>query len=269
MYYGILPSAEAYLLYAMHPPGPMPVNTKGTVWFFLAVIALGTIASYKEFKNNPDKKETHYLFITLLMTYAVSSYFFLGRAHSNNILNLTPLTLLLLVAIHSVFKTNLGRTPANILIVSLISDSAFFGWNSIRSSFQEGTLLQFNPRHLIRDMAGFTNKTITNIVNLVENKFHEPISVLDHNYSLIPFATDEVWNAYHGFANFDVIPVKKRRTFLWNTMLRLQKSGWFIVEKGDLSKHWLEDYDTAYTRDKTLDFESYYAARFIPKVKLK
>lgn len=271
--YGVFPSAKTYLLYAIYPPGPLPISPKGAVWFFLSVIALGIVAIFKAFRSNPDKKEAHYLFITILMTYAVSSYFFLGRSHSNNILNLTPLMLISLVAMHSVFKTNIGRTAVNILIVSLISYSPFFGWQSIKTSLEQNTLLQFNPSQLVDNLADL-HKTMTepygsdveNAINFIQSNFKEPLLVMNRFYNLKPYATDDVWSALHGFANFTYVPVKQRRIYLWDIMIKLQKPGWLVAEKGGVSKPWLEDYNTAYIRTQAVDFGSHYAIRFIPRV---
>ena len=274
--YGVLPLITAFLEYAIHPPGPLPIGIRGSVWFVCAALLLGLIAFYKEFKLNPNKKETHYLFITILMAYAVSSYFFLARSHSNNILNISPMVLLSLVAIHSVFKTNIGRLPTNILIVSLISYSTFFGWQNLRESLKEGTLLQFNPQQLERNLLNeafgvmsVQNKSdLKNAIAFVQAR-HEPLLVLAMFHNLIPSATDEAWSAIHGFANFVYVSASQRRLFLWNTMTRLQKTGWLLVEKGDIFEAWLPDYDTAYTRDQIVDFGSYFAIRFVPKITKK
>jgi hypothetical protein len=270
--YKVFPSAEAYAVYALYPPGPMPVSSKGTAWFFLAVMALGVMLLVNEFRRNSSGKETHYLFITMLMTYSVSSYFFLGRSHSNNILNLTPIITLFLVVIYSVCRTDMYRVSASILLVSLISYSAFFGWHSMITSYTKGSLLQFNAKQLISDLSNKRNSVlqeeiedVNKAVKFIKMHFQEPVLVMNENYSLIPNITDEVWSAYHGFANFAYVPVKQRRIFLHNTMVRLQKTGWIIAKKGDVSKPWLEDYDFIYTRDRTIDFGSYYAVRYVPK----
>lgn len=268
--YGIFPSIYSFLEYAINPPGPSPVSVRGTVWFFLSVMVIGVVALYKEFRHNPNKKETYYLFITVLMAYAVSSYFFLGRAHSNNILNLTPFMLLALIAMHSTFKVGVGRISANILIVSLISYSIFFGWQSLRVSWEKGTLYQFNPHQLVNNLSNEMLRepdgpALKEAINFIQNKFQEPLLVLNSSYNLVPTASDEVWSALHGPANFAYMPSNYRRICLQRTMQRLRRTGWLIIDK-KFDTQLLDDYDTAYKRDKQIDFGSYYAIRFVPRL---
>ena len=270
--YGVLPSAYTFLIYAINPPGPLPIVKDGAVWFLFAVLLLSAIALYKKFRLNPQDKETHYLFITSLLAYAVSSYFFLGRSHCNNVCNITPLILLTLVAIYSSFKTTIYRIPTIIVIITLITYGSFFGWQSLRGSLEKGTLLQFHPQQLVHDPLG-SNTDIDNAINFIQSKFHEPLLVVSWN--LIPYVTDDAWSGLHGFATFCYIPVEKRRAFLWNTMTRLQKTGWLIAKTRNVKPEdfaadpWLADYDTAYIRERAVDFGSYSAIRFVPRVTKK
>ena len=146
--YGIMPSLGAFFYYQMHPPGGMPINYAGPIWFFLGIISLAGAALYQGLKNHPNEEETHFIFITLLLLFGTASYFLLGRSHSSNLINISPIILISLIATRNVFRTKLGIIPTSIVLLSFISYGEFknLGSWSITRKFE------FDHKHLLKSL---------------------------------------------------------------------------------------------------------------------
>ncbi|MGE8363280.1 MULTISPECIES: hypothetical protein [unclassified Cupriavidus] len=284
MIYGGMPTLIGYLAYALSPPGPMPINKSGTVWFFAALLFISSITAFKRLRTAPEARDTRALIVILLATYAASSYYFLGRSHDNNILNLSPLMVLLLAATWSSVPGPFIRSMTAGLLASLLAYLALFGWSEWKDAYKNGLFVRLGPESMITKLnyesnlgkqailvaVGTDNKNAVpsdasrGIIE-ISQRFHEPVTVLDAALVLQTSSAGAPWSAIHGPANFTFIPSAMRREFLARTARKLGKSGWLLISRDFPAKDWIEDFESAYNSDVKLDFGSYYAIRYTPR----
>lgn len=280
--FGAYPTFYGYWAYVLDPPGVLPVNPLGTLWFFLGVLAVGSHGLHDTFRRSGDCRDVRGRFITLLLAYGTFSYY-LGRSHDNNILNLAPSLLLVLVA-------SLGNgTPAfttatRILFASTIAWVAAFGWAPWGDAAGAGRLLEFAPRR-VREAFSYGNPaTIAWMVAPyhgynrgrgdpseagraiadITAKYGEPITVLDNSMVLIPTAKPSAWSAIHDPANYVYMPSGQRRTFIRETAGRLGRMGWLVVDRWLRDHSLIDDLESAYQRVEMRDYGTYYAVRYRP-----
>lgn len=126
--WGHFPEAGAYLVYLRHPPGPLPVNPWGTVWFALVCMVcwgLGWFYMARRACTNPGLATASWL--SALFCFASFTYY-LGRSHDNNILNLLPFFALMLQAARAIVPTGAVKTLSTTLLAACV------GWSRCSAS---------------------------------------------------------------------------------------------------------------------------------------
>ena len=101
--------------------------------------------------------------------------------------------------------------------------------------------------------------------NYIEGSFSEPLTILDFTWDLRVTDDGAVWSAVQGPENFAYVPSARRQEFLVSTAKRLGRTGWLVVDRKFPADEWLKDFQSAYRMERTMDFGSYYAVRFVPK----
>jgi hypothetical protein len=291
--YQTTPSIYGYVAYALNPPGPMPINAKGAVWFFLAVITLGTVANWHTFRQSGNSPAFRRGFLLLLLAYSTFSYF-LGRSHDNNILNLLPFLLLVLLNVRATPIPDSWRGGfAAALLACLLGWISVFGWGDWRATLESGKTLEFNPAGFRQALSYGNPDTAASLssrslkykkidtgpwhanepedaaraISEIHQNYGEPVTVLDPGLLLTSTDLGSAWSAIHGPANFTSVPSASRREFMQKTANTLKRSGWLVVARGYSANDWLADFDSVYTRTQEVDFGSYYAIRFEPRGK--
>ena len=99
----------------------------------------------------------------------------------------------------------------------------------------------------------------------IEGSFGEPLTMLDFSLNLRVTNNGAVWSALQGPENFVSVPSAMRQEFLVSTAKRLGRNGWLVVDRKFPADEWLKDFQSAYRMERTMDFGSYYAVRFVPK----
>ena len=268
-----LPSVYGYFAYAINPPGPLPINPFGAIWFFITVFFVGSFTLWQLWKKVGGSIEFRRGYLVLLLLYATFSYF-LGRSHDNNILNLMPFMALVLFFVIEQAKILLVKQIGVVLVASTIGWLSAYGWSVWDQVLQSRSLLQLDPllfsasrpsaeeikKNPLPGFSGDAQKALL----FINTEYREPATVLDNALSLQPASPNQVWSAIHDPANYVYIPSVQRRQFLKNTQNTLQKPGWLIISKDFLANDWLVDFDRVYKRTNTVDFETYYAIRFEP-----
>ncbi|WP_445146006.1 hypothetical protein [Dyella sp. Tek66A03] len=284
--YGVMPTLDGYLAYAMYPPGPLPVDLSGAVWFFGAVIVLGIVGLYGQLRTSPDVRSTHNIIVLLLAAYGASSYF-LGRSHDNNLLNISVFFALLLLALREVRQGTLLRIASCGLLAALLVYPSLAGWNSWADVVKTRLLVEFQPDRATARFSymhargmqanikanqliagpqppeAMTGDAARGMRTLWE-QFHEPVTVLDPAFTLEGSSAGAPWSAFHGPENYVYLPPRLRRQFLAKVAARLNAPGWLLIRRDYPVADWLSDYDEVYRRDRTLDFGTYYAIRYVP-----
>jgi hypothetical protein len=282
--YRTTPTAYGYFAYVVNPPGPLPINPAGAIWFFAAALVLGLAALYWTLRLSGNSREFRQAFLLVLLAYATFSYF-LGRSHDNNLLNILPFQMLVLLAAFRAPIAYWARTAAAVLLASLLGWSSVFGWEVWKEMIQKGRLFEFNPQAMRvalsydnPDTAERVRQTLriqgidcgdpadaARAANYIERNFGEPLTILDFAFDLRVTDNGAVWSAVHGPANFYFLPSARRQEFLASTAERLGRKGWLVVDRKFPADEWLKDFQSTYRMERTMDFGSYYAIRFVPK----
>jgi hypothetical protein len=279
--YRTTPTAYGYFAYVIDPPGPLPINPSGAILFFVAVLMLGLAALYSTLRLSGNTREFRQIFLLLLLAYATFSYF-LGRSHDNNILNLLPFQLLvLLVAFHAPIAA-WARTAAAVLLASLIGWSSVFGWDAWQETIGKGRLFEFNAQAMrvsfsyddpytaecirrFQAVNGGDPADAARAANYIKGNFGEPLTILDFAMNLRVTDNGAVWSAIQGPENFVSVPSASRQEFLVSTAKWLNRNGWLVVDRKFPADELLKDFQSAYRTELTMDFSSYYAIRLVPK----
>lgn len=281
--YRCMPTLDGYLAYVRYPPGELPINPSGAIWFFGLAAITGVMGLHRQLQTSPDSRQTHNVIITLLASYATASYF-LGRSHDNNLLNISVFFLLLAIAIRELRQMVLLRVTACGLLATLLAYPMLMGWTSWANVEKAGNLVEFHPHRIVSDFSytsrdGMLANQVTagphssptlgsdaaHGMRTISEKFHEPITVLDPPLNLEASSIGSPWSAFQGPENYAYLPSSLRRQFLANVAIKLNAPGWLLIRKDYNAAAWLSDYDAVYKRDRQLDFGTYYAIRYVPK----
>lgn len=169
-FYGELPSLGGYLVYLIYPPGPMPISVNGAIRYFVLVMFLGLGALILFWRQRGDCIVIRRGYLSILLCYAVFSYF-LGRSHDNNLLNLSPFVLLVLFCVIFYGGTNVFSRPAIVLAASFGGWLALCGWTTFDLNLRSGKFLEFDSRSL-SSSATLTNKNTANKILEIKRKGH-------------------------------------------------------------------------------------------------
>jgi hypothetical protein len=277
------PSLYAFLAYALNPPGVLPINPHGGILYFLLVTSIGIISLFHLWHKSGDTLEFRSGFLIILSCYSVFSYF-LGRSHDNNILNISPFILLVLLYTVSITSKKYLHRIGVICLMAFLGWLPAFGWTAWHDNINKGRLFSFNPK-LFRNHIAFSNSQTLSETSFLASDFQtnftkswkiigllqhykEPITVFNSSCSLMAPIHPTVWSAIHDPANYLFIPSQRRRAFLQAAAKTLHRPGWLIIERNSPAEIFLEDYDSVYQRTNYLDFGNYYAVRFTPKKNL-
>lgn len=279
--FGEWPLLEEYIVYALHPPGPMPINPRGTVLFAVACLA-SWLLGWVWIRNTDAKDDVRRAsWVIVLFAFATFSYY-LGRSHDNNILNLLPYLMLLLVAIRSVTTLSPVRTFSAGLIAAIVGWIPTFGISHFNEAWAKGSLFEFAPRLLV---ASFDRESARGLfyirpqalglnalpeeaipaLKYIRETVGESVEIFDLFFLVDGAEHHPPWNALHGPENYVFIPSELRRTYLERVARRFQRPGWVLYDTHWDTASYLSDYDTVYNRDREVEFGSYKAIRYIPK----
>jgi len=276
--WGQSPNVMGYLTYILHPPGPLPVNQNGCIWFAVMVLILFFIWSKKS-KLALQQPLEFSLWIIFLLCYANFTYF-LGRSADNNILNLLPYFAVLLIGLESQLTQGMSKTIAGILLASIFAWLPIMGWGNYWRAIQAGDFFSLSPATLTQTYNRtnpisenyFRNqqevadrKEIGSAVMLIRNQYHEPLEIVDRFNLLEASSSDSVWDGLHGPANFFYVPSILRQQYLENVQQRFKRPGWILINANmKEAKEYLDDYRAVYREDIKLNFGTYQAIRFVP-----
>ena len=275
--YSTIPTRVGLLAYFLHPPGAEPINPGGAVWFFLAAMILGVLSIFNIYRRGGDSVQFRRAFLVLLLAYGTFSYF-LGRSVDNNLLNLMPYQLLVLLVVVDSGLPKAGRQMAVVMLASLLASASLFGWGVWLEAARAGRLLEFEPRKRIEMFK--QDPDAERAVAFISERLGESALVFDGRYNLTVTDQPAAWSAFHGPANFVYLPPEMRRQFLLNTAQTLRRSGWIVVRRhapanasdADANKvrlldpaGLLQDIYHVYRPTQGVDFGNYHAIRFEPR----
>lgn len=279
--YGVLPVPRYLLIYMLYPPGPLPIDSRGAIWYFVLSMTLSVCVSWANWGKTGNVTQLRRSLILQLLAYSTFSYY-LGRSHDNNLLNLMPFFMLMLLDTFAKAKDVFTRYAIAISLAFLLAWLPVFGWGAWLNAFHSGRLAEFdfsvtraNLAYSDKDTyAGILNrnKTISKeqldqTIQLMDRlaRTGESFVVLDQNFLLQPYFPARPWCAIQSATNFEFFPSVVRQDFLLRTANRFQRSGWLIIARNHNVNTWLADFDSAYNRTGRIDLDAVYAVRFSPK----
>jgi hypothetical protein len=286
-----LPSWYGYFAYMVDEPAPMDMAVRGSIWILITIFFLSGITLFEALRHRPKEDTTRNFFITLCASLA-SLLIFTGRSHENNFLIALPMIfVMLLCGAASTQKVWLRRSWYALFACSLAYWPLFNCANwaaSVDVARSEGIASVFDSRRLTDAMSFMTpegqrvldahrpqsfdtkvNSTdVAVAVAAITAQYHEPITVYDFNYVMLNGDVARGWNAIQDPAAFLPLSSNRRLGFIAATADRLRQPGWFVVNRMWKWKRpvLLDAMDSAYDEDKQLEFGTYYAIRFVPKV---
>jgi hypothetical protein len=280
--FGEFLSIGYYFAYLISPPGEMPINWRGNVWFFIICIATSIYLTCYDLIKTKNIENFRRSLILQLTLYIAASYF-LGRSHENNMLNLAPLLFLILVDSYCYTLRYLkARIYICVMLSSFLCFPFLFGWKNLKTSLEKEDWLLSGISPYIKKMSYGIPSTRDGLVpanvdiNLEDahelmriiSGRRESFTILDPNYNLHPEFDGRPWTVVYPSANYTYFKPENLEKFISSSMLRLQRAGWVIVRNHPTYTAMLPIFDTYYRRTEEIISGQYLAIRYFPKSKL-
>lgn len=280
MVWGEWPSFMGYMTYLIYPPGPLPVNPNGGIWFVVMVLIIFVVWVKERSLQLQKHPEIASLWLVFLLCYANFTYF-IGRSADNNILNLLPYFSVLLIGLQSQLCQGISKIIASILITAIVSWLPLMGWDNYHRAIKAGEFFSLSAEKLTHSFsrtnpasnAYFQNsqdlsnaQDVGKALDFINKNYQESVEVIDR-FNLIDTGQFlPPWNGLHGPANFTYIPSFMRKRYLEKVRNQLNQPGWIVINlKLKESADWIEYYSSAYTEDKRFHVGDYIAIRFLPR----
>jgi len=280
LHFDVYPTLSAYLAYILFPPGPLPINPGGPIWFYLAALVLGAWLSRQLFHVGGNSRAFRRSLLLLMLSY-VSLSFALGRSHDNNFLDLIPYSALIISSVVASQLTLFPRGMAAGMLASLLGLTSLFGWSVWSVTIKSRRLLEFNPYKFVASLSYENPVTAADLAVYcwpslctpadagralfqIRQSSAEPTTMLDGAFVLLPSTPPAAWSAMNDPVNYYSLPREWRQTFLQRTADRLHQGGWLIVQRS-LPARWVDDFQSAYSIVEQLDFGTYRALHFEPQ----
>jgi hypothetical protein len=264
--YGTTPTAHGLFAYVLSPPGALPINFKGTIWFFAAALTLSTWVNWRSFQQSGNTAALRQGILLSLLAYATFSYF-LGRSHDNNVLNLLPFILLMLLHVWA-RTAGFAKGLSVGLLACLLGWLSVFNWNAWQTGARASPQTWFDPlwiRGALPEAGGqalFPKETMQ-VIARTQSLLPAPVTVVGPFLNPSSSASNAVWSVFHGPANLYSFPSALRREFLRQGAATLQRSGWLVVEVSQPDIGLLvEDFDSVYARTQAFEMSGYLAVHY-------
>ena len=288
LFFGEMPLWSMYTASLRNPPGVLPIDFKASIWAALICYALWFASLWAAHRAGMPDRSTLASWVTMLFALVTFTYF-LGRSHSNNILNLLPYFSILLVAIRSSQTAWAAQHMANLMLAGFIGVSALFGLSAYnqaqstagyfahqsasipaRMSYQDtSNVTHFAMLHGSMDETVLSQqKDLREALSYIRNERDEPVEIFDLNMLIDADSKYGPWSAIHPIATTYFSTSQDRITYLKNVMQRLNKSGWIVIKNDFALLSIIDEYNSVYEQTDKIEFGTYTAIRYSPKFAL-
>ena len=259
-----------FLAYILYPPGPLPIDPVGTVWLALAAILLALQALI----GGGGSKGGRSLYACLLGFLAAGTYY-LSRSHDNNILNLFPLLVILLIA--SIKRnepadgSSFGESFARTVLAAMVAFIAAAGWMSWSEGAKKEGLLNIGPSQLVDHFAAregtrpqmLSTDALRGLAYL-RSRNAGAIVLLDENRLIPSHAVGEGWTGVNNAANFEPLPRALITRFVCRGAEAYRRDGWILVDERKYSA-WVPMFEAGYQISEQAGFGAYRAYHLSPR----
>ena len=274
--FGDWPSLDGFTAYLRNPPGILPINPTGAVWFGLAAVGIGSFALC-----HADAPRRRMVFACLMGLLAVGSYY-LGRSHDNNILNLLPFVVLVLTAAMTAGLPAVPMGFARVAMAGLTAYTATFGIQMWAMAWRTGEAGNVGSARLIELTRFATPDSWALLQPMLEpqssatdagialrwlRERNAPSPLWLSSVMLLPRnGTGEAWSGLNNLAVFAPLPPEEVETFIRQGAQHLHRPGWVLLDTTQPSlRSWLDLFARAYDVAEEHSFGSYVAYRLEPR----
>jgi hypothetical protein len=260
-----------FLAYVLYPPGPLAVNPVGTLWLALAAILLALNSLVGAGRSIRGRS----LYASLLAFLAAGTYY-LSRSHDNNILNLFPLLVILLLASvetdpRSPSPPLFGEAFVRTVLASMVAFIATAGWSSWAAGARTQGLFNLGPSRLI---AHFTPEPASRPQILPDDAIRGlaylgsrtagAVVLIDENRLIPAHRAGEGWTGVDNLANFESFPRALTIRYICRGAEAYRRPGWILVDERKYGS-WVPMFGEGYEVGETVDFGSYRAYHLSPR----
>ncbi len=257
-----------FLLYLRFPPGPVPITPFGAIWLVAAVLLLAGVALMRS--DKPVARRS--LYACLLAALAAFSYF-LSRSHDNNVLNLLPFLILVMLAAQAAWPTALGSgfMRAGLAgIIALTTAIHYPAWPVAKSATRIAGV-QIGPSALIRhfapepqDPAPILPADAAALYSALARESGEAVLLFDDTKIMPSADPAKAWTGVNNLANCLPLPREVIRHYVRQGAKVFRRPGWLIVANGD-APFALDLFDAAYDVAASRAGGTYTAYRLVPR----
>lgn len=264
-------------------PGAM--HAQGPLLFSIGVFAVGSCAAWWTLVGRGDSLAFRRLLLSLLLLYGASAFYFLENPHDNNLLNLMPFHLFVLIATLRAGIPTEWRMYAATLAGACLGWVVCFGWGlweqtlNAKGPFEYGAVASVS-RFSRSDpvMAAYLREAYRGrlgdiayakpLEDAIARRYGEAVSYLDPVDNAGASAGPLPWSALDAGAGR--LPAEARRAVLAATARDLGRCGWLIVDTVYVRAEpsaaaVLGDIDGAYAVDREQLVGDYRAVRYRPR----
>jgi hypothetical protein len=288
LFFGEMPLWSMYTAALRNPPGVLPIDFKASVWIALACYALWFAALWASYRRGTTDRSTLASWVAMLFALVTFTYF-LGRSHSNNVLNLLPYFAILLVAIRSSQTAWAAQQIANMMLAGFVGWAALFGLDFYKQAqetagyfahqstpipmsmtYQDASnVVKFAQLHGAMDETVVSQQEdLRKALSYIREERDEPAEIFDANMLIDASSKYGPWSAIHPIATTYFSTPEQRRHYLQNVMKRLDRAGWIVISDTFPLPSVVGDYDAVYDQTEEIEFGTYTAIRYSPKLDL-
>ncbi|WP_340268571.1 hypothetical protein [Sphingobium mellinum] len=259
-----------FFAYVQHPPGLLPVNLVGTIWIALAALALGIMMLARQRLSEQARP----LYACLLGFLAAGTYY-ISRSHDNNILNLFPLLVLVLLATLSNLNDagetarHFGRAFIHTLLVAMVAFIVTFDYGPWRQGAAQIGPLQVGPSRLIARFAPEAEDRPAMLppdaiagLQYLQGQKAGAVALFDRNYLMVR-SSGAAWTSVNNLANFVPLPATSIEHYVRRSANAYGRPGWILTDAEHLQ--WVAAFRVTYDVHRERSFGSYRAYYLVPR----
>lgn len=232
--YGVWPAPDDVLIYLRYPPGVIPINAAGAIWFVVAVLAIA-LAAFVRLPAGAPRRALH---VCLLALIGALSYF-VSRSHDNTVLNMLPWLILVMLAAQAAAPSALGAGFLRASLagcIALVPTITFPAWQ-LRDGPPQFAGRQIGPSAIAArfapdpaDPAPLLDPDAAALYAALSREGAGAVVLFDDTKIMPSGDPARAWTGVNNPANFVPLPPSVIRHYAVRGAATLRRPGWLIVE---------------------------------------